>query len=88
MDAHVDYTKPIIRTKSIHTQFTESKDPADKEAYIKAEGESRLMPSDNRDRLVDCMEEFVKYTIIMRKHFDLLSDRYSERRARMEKETK
>ena len=71
-----------------YTQFTESKELADKEAYIKAEGGSRLMPSDNRDRLVDCMEEFVKYTIIMRKHFDLLSDRYSERRARIEKENK
>lgn len=43
-------------------------------------GRARLLPSDNRNRLVDCMEEFVKYTIIMREHFDLFSDRYSERR--------
>ncbi|CAE7008200.1 hypothetical protein PTNB73_00163 [Pyrenophora teres f. teres] len=40
---------------------------------------SRLMPSGNRDRLVDCMEEFVKYTIVMRPHFHLFGDRYSER---------
>jgi arsenic resistance protein ArsH len=40
---------------------------------------SRMMPSSNRDRLVDCMEELVKYTIIMRPHFDLFSDRFSER---------
>ncbi len=44
------------------------------------EGGSRLMPGGNRDRLVDCVEEFVKYTIIMRQHFDLFSDRYSERK--------
>ena len=37
------------------------------------------MPSGNRDRLVDCMEELVKYTIVMRPHFDLFGDRYSER---------
>lgn len=43
-----------------------------------AEG-SRLMPSGNRDRLVDCMEEFVKYTIVVRPHFDLFGNRYSER---------
>ena len=43
------------------------------------EGGSRLMPNGYRDRLVDCMEEFVKYSVVMRPHFDLFSDRYSER---------
>ncbi|KAK5280071.1 hypothetical protein LTR43_012434 [Exophiala xenobiotica] len=43
------------------------------------EGGSRLMAGGNRDRLVDCAEEFVKYTLIMRPHFALLSDRFSER---------
>lgn len=43
------------------------------------EGGSRLMPGGNRDRLVDCAEEFVKYTIIMRPHFALFGDRFSER---------
>lgn len=43
-------------------------------------GKARLLPSGNRDRLVDCMEELVKYTIIMRQHFSLFSDRYSERK--------
>lgn len=57
-----------------YTQFSEE-----------AEG-SRLMPSDNRDRLVDCMEEFVKYTIIMRSHFDLFGDRFSEREEKRVKE--
>ena len=43
------------------------------------EGGSRLMPGGNRDRLVDCAEEFVKYTVIMRPHFALFGDRFSER---------
>ena len=43
------------------------------------------MPSGNRDRLVDCMEELVKYLVVMRPHFDLFSDRYSERTEEMVK---
>jgi arsenic resistance protein ArsH len=54
-----------------YTHFTDAEDPV--------EGGNRLKPSGNRDRLVDCMEEFVKYTIVMRPHFDLFGDRYSER---------
>ncbi|KAJ9202233.1 hypothetical protein DTO164E3_3162 [Paecilomyces variotii] len=50
--------------------------------------DQRLMPSGNRDRLVDCMEEFVKYTILMRPHLDLFADRYSEREERRIKEKK
>ncbi|KAL8694257.1 MAG: hypothetical protein Q9218_001084 [Villophora microphyllina] len=42
----------------------------------------RLMSSGNRDRLVDCMEEFVKYTIVMKPHFASFGDRYSERQER------
>ncbi|RYP78786.1 hypothetical protein DL769_003122 [Monosporascus sp. CRB-8-3] len=49
---------------------------------------SRMIPSSNRDRLVDCMEELVKYTIIMRPHFDLFGDRFSERYERRQKEMK
>jgi arsenic resistance protein ArsH len=45
------------------------------------EGGSRFMPGSNRDRLVDCVEEMVKYTIIMREHFELFNDRFSERKA-------
>lgn len=45
------------------------------------EGGSRFLPGSNRDRLVDCVEEMVKYSIIMREHFDLFNDRFSERRA-------
>ncbi|KAJ5622677.1 arsenic resistance protein ArsH [Penicillium herquei] len=42
-------------------------------------GDQRLLPSGNRDRLVDCMEEFVKYTILIRPHLELFGDRFSER---------
>lgn len=49
---------------------------------------SRMMPSSNRDRLVDCMEELVKYSIIMRPHFDLFGDRFSERKERVLKDQK
>ena len=49
-------------------------------------GGNRLKPSSNRDRVVDCMEEFLKYTILMRPHFGLFGDRYSERREREAKE--
>ena len=62
-----------------YTQFTDAD---------AAEGGSRLKPSGNRDRLVDCMEEFVKYTIVMRPHFELFGDRYSERNDRVVKEEK
>jgi arsenic resistance protein ArsH len=34
------------------------------------------------------MEEFVKYTIIMRPHFDLFGDRYSEREEKRAKQAK
>lgn len=43
------------------------------------EGGSRLIAGGHRDRVVDCVEEFVKFTIVMRPHFDLFSDRFSER---------
>ncbi|RYP90254.1 hypothetical protein DL770_003623 [Monosporascus sp. CRB-9-2] len=49
---------------------------------------SRMIPSSNRDRLVDCMEELVKYTIVMRPHFDLFGDRFSEREERRQIEMK
>ena len=73
-----------------YTQFTEAHDPqgGKRDALLGAEAGSRLMPSSNRDRVVDCMEEFVKYTILMRPHFNLFADRYSERNERRLKEEK
>jgi arsenic resistance protein ArsH len=51
-------------------------------------GDKRLLPSGNRDRLVDCMEEFVKFTLVMRGKEELFADRYSERKEKAEKERK
>lgn len=64
----------IPNQSSIPKAWTHFTDAGDAE-----EGGNRLKPSSNRDRLVDCMEELVKYTIVMRPHFDLFGDRYSER---------
>ncbi|KAJ5503991.1 Arsenate resistance ArsH [Penicillium fimorum] len=61
-----------------YTQFPDEGQP----------GDQRLMPSGNRDRLVDCMEEFVKYTILMRPHIGLFGDRFSEREEKKKKEQK
>lgn len=61
-----------------YTQFPDEGQPED----------LRLMPSGNRDRLVDCMEEFVKYTILMRPHIGLFGDRFSEREDKRLKEAK
>lgn len=44
------------------------------------DGGSRFKDCANRARLVDCVEEFVKYTVVMRRHFGLFSDRFSERK--------
>ncbi|GAA5853194.1 hypothetical protein JCM8547_000236 [Rhodosporidiobolus lusitaniae] len=44
----------------------------------------RLLPSSNRDRLVDVMEELVKLTCLLAPHIDLLGDRYSEREEKRE----
>lgn len=71
-----------------YTQFTDAVDPSHHEAYVKAEGGSRMMASGNRERVVDVMEELVKYTVIMRQHFDLFNDRYSERTEREAKRLK
>lgn len=61
-----------------YTQFTDAqpKDPI--------EGTSRMIEGSNRMRVVDCMEEFVKYTILMKPHFALFGDRCSEREERAE----
>ncbi|KAI6912700.1 arsenate resistance ArsH [Hortaea werneckii] len=69
-----------------YKQFTDAVDQNDENVYRQAEGGSRMMPSGNRDRLVDCMEELVKYTILMRQHFDLFNDRFSEREDKRRKE--
>lgn len=69
----------IVNQSSVpmaYKQFTDADAP---------EGGSRMIASSLRDRLVDCMEEFAKYTVVMRPHFDSFADRYSERQERRAK---
>lgn len=71
-----------------YTQFTDEGEVEGREGLEELVGGSRMLPSGNRDRLVDCMEELVKYTIVMRQGFDLFGDRYSEREDRRKKKVK
>jgi len=49
-------------------------------AWKEFDDDGRLKPSDFRERVVDVMEEHLKFTRILREHADFLVDRYSERR--------
>ena len=71
-----------------YTQFTDAEEFEGRDGAEGLLGGSRMLPSGNRDRLVDCMEELVKYTLVMRQGFDLFGDRYSEREDRRKKKAK
>merc|ERR1712070_191794 len=81
----VNMLRILGRWMRMFTIPNQSSVPNAHQSYIEAEGGSRMKPSGNRERLVDCMEEFVKYTIIMRQQFELFNDRYSERAERAAK---
>lgn len=49
-------------------------------AYMEFDQAGRMKPSAYYDRLVDVMEELVKFTILLRGREDYLVDRYSERK--------
>jgi arsenic resistance protein ArsH len=51
-------------------------------AYQEFDEAGRMKPSPYYDRLVDVMEELVKFTLLTRGNADYLVDRYSERKAR------
>jgi len=51
-------------------------------AYKEFDEAGRMKPSSYYDRIVDVMEELVRFTILMRPHGDQLVDRYSERKSK------
>ena len=50
-------------------------------AWQEFEADGRMKPSAYYDRIVDVMEELVKFTLLTRDRSDYLVDRYSERHA-------
>ncbi len=53
-------------------------------AYQEFDAQGRMKPSSYYDRLVDVMEELVKFTLLTRDSQDYLSSRYSERKEQQE----
>jgi arsenic resistance protein ArsH len=49
-------------------------------AFLEFDEAGRMKPSAFYDRLVDVMEELMKFTLLLRDHQDYLVDRYSERK--------
>lgn len=49
-------------------------------AYKEFDADGRMRPSSYYDRIVDVMEELVRFTVLLRPHAATLTDRYSERK--------
>jgi len=49
-------------------------------AWLEFDDNDRMKPSSYYDRIVDVMEELVKFTLLLRDQRDYLTERYSERR--------
>lgn len=55
-------------------------------AYKEFDEAGRMKPSSYYDRIVDVMEELVRFTVLTRGHAVQLVDRYSERKAEAAKQ--
>ncbi|TPE60737.1 arsenical resistance protein ArsH [Sandaracinobacter neustonicus] len=51
-------------------------------AYAEFDDNGRMKPSSYYDRIVDVMEELVRFTVLLRPHAEQMVDRYSERKDR------
>ena len=51
-------------------------------AYKEFDEAGRMKPSSYYERIVDVMEELVRFTVLLRPHAEQLVDRYSERKAK------
>jgi len=57
-------------------------------AFLEFDDSNRMKPSANYDRVVDVMEELVKFTLLTRSFSTYLTDRYSERKESAEELSK
>jgi len=57
-------------------------------AFLEFDDNNRMKPSANYDRVVDVMEELVKFTLLTRSVSNYLTDRYSERKESAEELSK
>ncbi len=54
-------------------------------AFEEFDEAGRMKPSSYYDRIVDVMEELIRFTVLLRPHADALIDRYSERKEMADK---
>lgn len=91
VDAHVDgellFSRKKRRASLADAHLTRPQIPNQSslpKAWTQYTSSDRLMPSSNRDRLVDVCEELIKATLLLRPYVDLLGDRFSEREEKRE----